>query len=147
MASVTYEVDDKLLRAKELASLYTKVGWNQSGDRTVTRVESILANSYCYVTARHDEMLVGFGRVLGDGFCGQVLDLMTHPEHRGRGIATEVMRRLMDAVSHRLVGICLIDGMGGDGGFYGRFGFQPADHATNRLMYFDPDERDAQERR
>jgi GNAT superfamily N-acetyltransferase len=45
--------------------------------------------------------LIGLGRVVGDGGCFfQVVDIMVHPDHQRRGIGTEIMRRIMEYISH-----------------------------------------------
>lgn len=137
MDDIAYILNDPDLKPEDLVQLYTIIGWNSDGTRTVNRVATILGSSFCHVSARNSGLLVGFGRILGDGFSGQILDLMTRPGYRGRGIATEIMKRLLKEASGKLVGLHLIDGTGGGGRFYERFGFSTANPETDLLMYWD----------
>lgn len=138
MDDVIYVLNDQCLKPQDLARLYTVIGWNCDGTRTISRIATILGSSFCYVSACVNGQLVGFGRILGDGFSGQILDLMTHPDHRRKGIATEIMKRLLKEASERLVGLHLIDGNKSEGRFYERFGFLAANSDTDLLMYWDP---------
>jgi ribosomal protein S18 acetylase RimI-like enzyme len=68
--------------------------------------------------------LVGFARVCGDPYVAQVLDVITHPAYRRRGIATECMRRVLAHLQRsRYVSVTLTDGSGLQG-FYEQFGFR-----------------------
>jgi ribosomal protein S18 acetylase RimI-like enzyme len=68
--------------------------------------------------------LVGFARVCGDPYVVQVLDVITHPAYRRRGIATRCMWGVLAHLQRsRYVSVTLTDGSGIDG-FYQRFGFR-----------------------
>ena len=138
MCDIAYLENDPGLSPQALIHLYALIGWNRDGTRTPDRVAQILRESDWHVSARINGELVGFGRLVADGFSGQILDLMTHPNHRRRGIATEIMNRLVAEASQTLVGLHLIDGTGDGGRSYERFGFSKADPRTDRLMYWNP---------
>jgi GNAT superfamily N-acetyltransferase len=110
------------------------VGWNAEGLRTTGKTAQMLRTSHCHVSALSGDVLVGFGRILGDAYVGQILDVITRPSHRRQGIATGIVRRLLQYAEGRYLGLSLIDGSGVEG-FYERFGFEAADVATNRLMF------------
>lgn len=79
-----------------------------------------------FVVAAHsaDLRLVGFARVCGDPYVAQVLDVITHPEQRRRGIATECMRRVVEHLRcGRDVNVTLTAGVD-LADFYERFGFK-----------------------
>jgi ribosomal protein S18 acetylase RimI-like enzyme len=70
----------------------------------------------------HD--LVGFARVCGDPYVAQVLDVITQPAYRRRGIATTCMRGVLAHLQRsRYATVTLTDGSSIDG-FYQRFGFR-----------------------
>lgn len=49
--------------------------------------------------------LVGMGRVIGDGHCFlQIVDIAVHPEHRGRGLAHEILRPLLEQIERHAPG-------------------------------------------
>lgn len=137
MAEVVYVTNDPGLSAKDLTGLYTAVGWNTDGVRTEEKTRETLRDTKYYVSAHIGDELVGFGRILGDGYAGEILDVMTHPDYRGRGIATGIMNRLMEFASGKFIGIHLI-AASGSADFYKHFGFGPANPKTDMLMYFSP---------
>jgi ribosomal protein S18 acetylase RimI-like enzyme len=88
-------------------------------------VDSIGGNLGYYIAAHTAEgTLVGFARVCGDPYTAQVLDVITHPAYRRRGIATRCMRGVLAHLQRsRYVSVTLTDGSG-MAGFYQRFGFR-----------------------
>jgi ribosomal protein S18 acetylase RimI-like enzyme len=72
--------------------------------------------------ARDGDRVVGTARLLSDGVCNAyVVDVWTHSAYRRRGIATEMMRRLVDAVPGQHVGLQTSDAQA----FYRSLGFRP----------------------
>lgn len=81
----------------QLNELYRVIGWDSGGRRTVVDTHEMLAVSRYYVAAQAPRVgLVGFARVSGDPYVVQVLDVITHPDFRRRGIATAVMRGVLE---------------------------------------------------
>jgi ribosomal protein S18 acetylase RimI-like enzyme len=142
MSEIAFADGTPELGADELNELYTAVGWNQQGQRTPARTAEMLETSAFYATARHDGLLVGFGRMIEDPYISQVLDIITHPDYRRRGIASEIMRRMANRARSCGRDTFLIDGtaIAGINGFYERFGFQAAGASVARVMYFNDDE-------
>jgi ribosomal protein S18 acetylase RimI-like enzyme len=72
--------------------------------------------------ARDGDRLVGMARLLSDGVCNAYLvDVWTASAYRRRGIASELMRRLVDAVPGQHIGLQTDDAQA----FYESLGFQP----------------------
>ena len=66
--------------------------------------------------------LVGMARMLSDGVCNAYLvDVWTASAHRRRGVATAMMRHLMEIVPGQHIGLQTDDAAG----FYGTLGFRP----------------------
>jgi ribosomal protein S18 acetylase RimI-like enzyme len=109
----------------QLNALYRLIGWDSHQRRTEAETTEMLRVSRYYVAAHTTEgTLVGFARVCGDPYVAQVLDVITHPEHRRRGIATQCMRGVLAHLQgSRYVSVTLTDGSGIEG-FYRRFGFR-----------------------
>ena len=109
----------------QLNRLYQLIGWDTNGRRTVIETEEMLRVSHYHIAAHtSDSLLVGFARVCGDPYIVQVLDVITHPDFRHRGIATRCMQGVLAHLQRsHYVSVTLIDGSGIDG-FYQRFGFQ-----------------------
>ncbi len=93
----------------------------------------MLRVSHYYIAAHTAEgILVGFARVCGDPYVAQVLDVITHPTYRRRGIATQCMRGVLAHLQRsRYVSVTLTDGSG-IGGFYHRFGFRVCSQVVQR---------------
>lgn len=84
---------------RELLDLYNSVGWSsytQNPERMVPMVE----NSWLVWTAYDDGALVGLIRVVGDGLTiAYIQDLLIAPEYQLRGIASELLSRVVESVS------------------------------------------------
>jgi predicted GNAT family acetyltransferase len=71
--------------------------------------------------ARDGDRVVGMARLLSDGVCNAyVVDVWTASSHRRQGIATAMMRLLIEAVPGQHVGLQTSDAQS----FYGSLGFQ-----------------------
>jgi ribosomal protein S18 acetylase RimI-like enzyme len=109
----------------QLNGLHQMIGWDQNGRRTEAETTEMLRVSRYYIAAHTaDDQLVGFARVCGDPYIVQVLDVITHPDFRHRGIATRCMLGVLEHLRRsRYISVTLTDGSGVEG-FYERFGFQ-----------------------
>ena len=109
----------------QLNALYRCIGWDSHHRRTEAETSEMLRVSHYYIAAHTAEgTLVGFARVCGDPYVAQVLDVITHPDYRRRGIATQCMRGVLAHLQRsRYVSVTLTDGSD-IAGFYQQFGFQ-----------------------
>ncbi|MBC8069130.1 MAG: GNAT family N-acetyltransferase [Deltaproteobacteria bacterium] len=112
----------------QLNGLYRLIGWDRSGRRTAAETRAMLQVSHYYIAAHTTAgELVGFARVCGDPYVAQVLDVITHPDYRRRGIARACMRGV---VAHlrgaRYVSVTLTHEKY-LAAFYQRLGFEPPD--------------------
>lgn len=79
-------------------------------------------NSHAVVFGRHQGRFVANGRILSDGVCNAYLvDIWTATPYRRRGIAREVVRRLLATVPGQHVGLFTDDRQD----FYASLGFAP----------------------
>lgn len=138
LTDITYRVGDEALTAPELNELYDAVHWNLNDIRSIEQTAAVIHSSLAYVTARFEGLLVGFGRLSGDAYLVQVVDVITMPDFQRRGIGKEVMRQLLANIPAGVVGVSLVDGSGYPE-FYEAFGFEHANPNTNRLMYLRHD--------
>lgn len=74
----------------------------------------------CFVHA--GDVLVGAGRALADGVdCAYIADVAVHPEHQGRGLGSDIVRRLLElADGHKKI---ILYAAPGTEDFYRRLGF------------------------
>lgn len=105
--------------------LYRLIGWDSHNRQTEAETTEMLRVSHYYIAAHTAEgKLVGFARVCGDPYVAQVLDVITHPDYRRRGIATKCMTGVLAHLQcSPYVSVTLTDGSG-IADFYQRFGFQ-----------------------
>jgi ribosomal protein S18 acetylase RimI-like enzyme len=132
LADITF-TENGYIDVAQLNALYLCIGWDSHNRRTETETTEMLRVSHYYIAAHTAEgTLVGFARVCGDPYVAQVLDVITHPAYRRRGIATQCMRGVLAHLQRsRYVSVTLTDGSG-IAGFYERFGFRVCKDATQR---------------
>lgn len=130
MTDITF-VENGPVDVAQLNALHRLIGWDSNGRRTEPETAEMLQVSHYYIAAHtSDGRLVGFARVCGDPYIAQVLDVITHPDFRRRGIATRCMKGVLAYLQRsRYLSVTLTDGSGIDG-FYQRFGFQIMDEKT-----------------
>ncbi len=124
LADITF-TENSQVDVAELNALYRLIGWDNDNRRTETETIEMLRVSHYYITAHTAAgKLVGFARVCGDPYVAQVLDVITHPDYRRRGIATRCMLGVLAHLQRsHYVSVTLTDGSGIEG-FYQRFGFR-----------------------
>ena len=132
--NVQFIENDPALTGEALNALYTAVGWNDDEMRTPEKTQLVLERAACFVAAWDGETLVGFGRLFADVYWAQILDVMTRPEYRRRGVAKEIVSRLITYAEKEQLSLMLI-AAGGLERLYRQFGFAEADPATDVLMY------------
>jgi GNAT superfamily N-acetyltransferase len=119
----------------QLNDLYRIVGWDRAQRRTPAETLEMLRASHYYIAAHTaDGRLIGFARVCGDPYVVQVLDVITHPEYRRRGVATRCMRGVLAHLQRsRYVSVTLTAGHGLEV-FYRKFGFDVDEDTALRWM-------------
>jgi GNAT superfamily N-acetyltransferase len=110
------------LAAVDLEELSTLYRIAPLGDKPPDALATVFGNSMFKCFAYAGDTLAGAGRVLADGLdCAYIADVAVHPEHQGRGLGTEIIRRLL-ALAHGHKKIILYANPGVEP-FYRRFGF------------------------
>ncbi|MFJ9927943.1 MULTISPECIES: GNAT family N-acetyltransferase [Streptomyces] len=74
----------------------------------------------CFVYAA--DVLVGAGRALADGGdCAYIADVAVHPDHQGRGLGADIIRKLLESArGHKKI---ILYANPGTESFYRRLGF------------------------
>jgi len=105
------------------------------GDKPPEALATVFGNSMFACFAYHDGVLVAVGRVLADGLdCAYIADVAVHPEHQGRGLGAEVIRRLVALASgHKKI---ILYANPGTEPFYARLGFLRMN--TAMAIWHDP---------
>ena len=118
---IQYFTDVSKLHPRQLEGGFFE-GWTNPPD--TDRHLQILRGSGVVVLALDDDLVVGFATAITDGILSAFIPLLeVLPAYRGRGIGTELMHRMLEA----LAGYADID-LSCDPDlepFYARFGMQP----------------------
>ena len=124
LANITF-TENGDVDVAQLNALYRLIGWDGSNRRTEADTAEMLRVSRYYIAAETARgVVIGFARVCGDPYVAQVLDVITHPEYRHRGVASRCMRGVVAHLQRsRYVSVTLTHSSGLEG-FYQRFGFQ-----------------------
>jgi ribosomal protein S18 acetylase RimI-like enzyme len=130
---------DRLPSPAEHRTLAEAVGWEHAFDWDT--MPASLTGSVCGVVAQEDGETVGMGRVVGDGvFYFYVQDVVVLPDHQGRGIGEEILRRLVaavDAIAPPKAFIGLF-AAGSSTDFYRRHGFEVHEGMTGMFRVVPP---------
>ena len=135
---VIHYSDERKPLVEEVLGLYRAVKWS-SADKPNALYRGLLA-SHSLVTAWDVELLVGLANAISDGHLVVYFPhLVVRPEYQGRGIGTELMRRMMARYQGFHQQVLLADGLAID--FYMKLGFTRAG-STEPLWIFDGHEHD-----
>jgi GNAT superfamily N-acetyltransferase len=95
----------------------------------------VFANSMFTSFAMSGGALVAAGRALADGLdCAYIGDIAVHPQHQGRGLGRDMVRRLVDhAAGHRKI---ILYANPGTERFYASLGFLAMN--TAMAVWHDP---------
>ncbi|MFT4416666.1 GNAT family N-acetyltransferase [Fredinandcohnia humi] len=120
---ITYS--ETLPSKQDFYSLYETTGWNKAFNFTGEVLHQAISNSWFSISARQDDSLVGFGRIVSDGLYQTfICDLIVHPEYQGQGIGKQIMQLLMDHCKKNNVTFIQLSCAKGKVGFYEKFGFK-----------------------
>jgi GNAT superfamily N-acetyltransferase len=78
-------------------ALFESTGWNTEYQLDEQRLYEAITHSWYMVSAYHDGVLVGFGRIISDGVLhALIIDVIVLPEYQLKGIGRAIMDRLVD---------------------------------------------------
>jgi ribosomal protein S18 acetylase RimI-like enzyme len=114
-------IENDNISAKYIADLRESVGWN----RMEQHYSSPLLTSFLHISCYDGERLVGYADSVSNGLTdAYIQDVMVHPDYQGKGIGTELMKRMIARLKERKIYmISCIYGEPELSSFYKRFGF------------------------
>ena len=88
------------LQEGQIRQMYLQEGWwderDERDDRDVHLIEKIVRGSHCFIVAREAGEIIGMGRAISDNAADAYIhDVAVRKNERGRGIATEIVTRLI----------------------------------------------------
>jgi len=125
LTSVTF-TENGPIDVAQLNALYRLVGLDLHNRRSDAETVEMLGASRYYMAAHAPRVgLVGFARVCGDPYVVQVLDVITHPDYRRRGIATHCMQGVVRHLERSRYVTVTARHHPELGELFERFGFEP----------------------
>jgi ribosomal protein S18 acetylase RimI-like enzyme len=117
---VRFGIDPPGLRASDLGAFFNEWPRRPSEDA----LDAMIRGSYRVVVGRIDDEIVAFANAISDGHMFAYIPYVeVHPDHRSKGIGTELMRTMLGELAH-IYGVdlsCDDDLVA----FYERVGLQP----------------------
>lgn len=116
---LTY-IENKPATARAIADLRRSVGWNGMEEC----YKNPLMNSYCHIACYDDDTLVGYVDSVSNGVTdAYIQDLTVNPAYQGRGIGTELMKRIIAKLKENKIFMISVLFEEKLMPFYNRFGF------------------------
>lgn len=138
-----YTFHEELPSPEKYNELREIVGWGSLDKRVV---EKSLPKSIYSITAKYNNEIVGFARIIGDGgLCFYIQEIIVHPDHQRKSIASKFMNYIMvylekNAINRSYIGVFVGKGLED---FYKRYGFweRPTRVMGSGMMQFwkDPE--------
>jgi GNAT superfamily N-acetyltransferase len=131
MTAFTYR-EDRELPLDQLIALYRANAWSSADKGEVLR--SALRGSHSLITAWSERRLIGLGNAISDGFLVVYYPhLIVLPEFQGKGVGTEIVRRLRKKYDSFHMHMLVADGKAID--FYRSCGFERAGKTEPMWIY------------
>ncbi|NQV19443.1 MAG: GNAT family N-acetyltransferase [Armatimonadetes bacterium] len=120
---IDYRIE--LPEKKQYFILFESTGWNEDYKMNADELVQTLRNSWFIYCAYFKNKLVGFGRILSDGFLHAVLfDVIVLPEFQREGIGKEIMKKLIDECKKNNIRDIQLFSARGKQEFYEKLGFE-----------------------
>jgi ribosomal protein S18 acetylase RimI-like enzyme len=124
----TPDVDD-YRRLRQVAGL---------SEKTQAAAEAGLPNTWFAVTIRHENLIIGMGRVIGDGGTAfQIVDIAVEPAHQGKGLGKRIVAALVDHLRANAPASAYVS-LIADGDaqhLYAKYGFAPVAPASIGMAF------------
>ena len=113
-------VCNEAVSVKELADLRESIGWN----RMENEYKNPLLTSYYHIAVYEKEVLIGYIDCVSNGVTdAYIQDLMVHPDYQGRGIGTDLMKKMINYLKQKHIYMISVVFEENLKPFYEKFGF------------------------
>lgn len=84
-------------QSEDFALLYKSTGWDIDDAKEKDFLFNAINNSWYTISAYDGDNLIGFGRVISDGYLHAfIADLIVSPNYQGKGIGKNILQYLVD---------------------------------------------------
>lgn len=116
----TQIVYNAAVSVKDLADLRESIGWN----RMENEYKNPLLTSYYHIAVYEEDILVGYVDCVSNGVTdAYIQDLMVHPDYQGRGIGTDLMKKMINYLKEKHIYMISVVFEESLKPFYEKFGF------------------------
>jgi GNAT superfamily N-acetyltransferase len=124
--------ETKDFKQSDIIELYKANKWSSA--EKPEQLYNALINSHSFITAWHNEKLLGLGNALSDGhLLVYYPHLIIHPDYQGKGIGKRILNKLQEKYGNFHQQILVADGKAID--FYEKCGFESAGETKSMWIY------------
>jgi ribosomal protein S18 acetylase RimI-like enzyme len=117
--------------------LYETTSWNEKSRKTKENLFDAITNSWYSLSAYHNNQIVGYGRVISDGFLHAfIVDLIIAPSYQCKGIGKEILHQLVAKILDNSIYDIQLFCAKGKKGFYIKNGFQERSKDAPGMQYY-----------
>lgn len=115
----------------DLRTLYLHAGWISAQEDPTSWMTQLPHRSTCFAVVMIEGHIVASGRTISDGMSdGYIQDVVTHPDHRKHGYASQIIQLLLRDLQRRNVDWIGLIAEPGSEALYQRLGFAPLKQMT-----------------
>ena len=108
----------------KICDLYKMAGWWKESCSS-EQISKLVSGSFCFLTAWNENELVGFGRVISDGFNdGYIQDVYVAENFRKQGIAGNIVSKLTEYCKDKNINWIALIAAPGSVTLYEKLGFE-----------------------
>jgi ribosomal protein S18 acetylase RimI-like enzyme len=135
------EIEIKVMTAADRSAvkkLYQEAGWWRANDETTDDcawIDTLVAQSICFVGAFRRGEMVGMGRAISDGVSdAYIQDVVVRKQCRGAGIGARIIAEIVSFLNNRGIGWIGLIAEPDTQAFYQRLGFAAMPGYTPMLL-------------
>jgi spermidine synthase len=119
----------------KICDLYKMAGWWKESCSS-EQISKLVSGSFCFLTAWNENELVGFGRVISDGFNdGYIQDVYVAENFRKQGIAGNIISKLTEYCKEKNINWIALIAAPGSVTLYEKLGFEKMiDHSPMQFQ-------------
>jgi spermidine synthase len=108
----------------KICDLYKIAGWWKESCSS-DQISKLISGSFCFLSAWNEDKLVGFGRVISDGFNdGYIQDVYVVENFRKKGIAGNIISKLTEYCKDKNINWIALIAAPGSVTLYEKLGFE-----------------------
>jgi spermidine synthase len=119
----------------KICDLYKIAGWWKESCSS-EQISKLISGSFCFLSAWNENKLVGFGRVISDGFNdGYIQDVYVAENFRKQGIAGNIISKLTEYCKEKNINWIALIAAPGSVTLYEKLGFEKMiDHSPMQFQ-------------